>query len=372
MKKIKNILAISGACISFYIGAGYSTMQEVIQYEASYGSLFYIPIIVAALIYIYTNISFAVNSSRLGLTRGGQIFEKYFSCFGGEIATIGGAIFDWFSALFCFMCYIVMCGGANSVFSQQYDLQQGAGSLILCALVIVTVVFGLDYIVKKLSKYSVIIIGFILLVSMTSVFCSSNNYLSNINQIDLGYYANIITQIGNGNPLISGLSYGGFVILWFAAFIAEISNKNKLNNVTKGIVLSAIFIFLTSAFCCFSLICNISDIASADIPALVLANNISPLFSLLFSAIIFIGIFTTAVPLLWTWIRKLSNEKTVKYKALTIVFAIAGCLIACFIPYKGLINIFYGINGYIAFPFVIVMIIYDIRTKMSKTEIKKK
>lgn len=49
----KKCLAICGACISFYIGAGFATMQEVVQYEASYGSLFPIAIISAALIYIY-------------------------------------------------------------------------------------------------------------------------------------------------------------------------------------------------------------------------------------------------------------------------------------------------------------------------------
>ena len=30
-----SVLALSGACISFYIGAGFATMQEVVQYEAS-------------------------------------------------------------------------------------------------------------------------------------------------------------------------------------------------------------------------------------------------------------------------------------------------------------------------------------------------
>ena len=59
----KQIIAICGACISFYIGAGFATMQEVIQYEASYGSLFPITILVAGIIYLYTNISFAKNGN---------------------------------------------------------------------------------------------------------------------------------------------------------------------------------------------------------------------------------------------------------------------------------------------------------------------
>lgn len=49
----KRFLTICGACISFYIGAGFATMQEVVQYEASYGSMFPIAIAAAGIIYIY-------------------------------------------------------------------------------------------------------------------------------------------------------------------------------------------------------------------------------------------------------------------------------------------------------------------------------
>ena len=65
------VIGFCGACIAFYIGAGFATMQEVMQYEASYGSQFMIVILVAAAIYVYTNISFATNGNRLKLERGG-------------------------------------------------------------------------------------------------------------------------------------------------------------------------------------------------------------------------------------------------------------------------------------------------------------
>ena len=43
------------------------TMQEVIQYEASYGSEFLVIIIVAAGIYIFTNLSFASTGNRTSI-----------------------------------------------------------------------------------------------------------------------------------------------------------------------------------------------------------------------------------------------------------------------------------------------------------------
>ena len=74
---LKKIIGFCGACIAFYIGAGFATMQEVMQYEASYGRQFWVVIAVAAAIYVYTNISFANNGNRVQLKRGGDIYQTY-------------------------------------------------------------------------------------------------------------------------------------------------------------------------------------------------------------------------------------------------------------------------------------------------------
>ena len=69
---------------------------------------------------------------------------------------------------------------------------------------------------------------------------------------------------------------------------------------------------------------------------------------------------------MWTGVRSIAKEGKTKYKITTILAGIFGCMIACFVPYKGLINVLYGLNGYLGFLLVLFMIIYDIKTKMSK------
>lgn len=175
-----------------------------------------------------------------------------------------------------------------------------------------------------------------------------------------------MAQVGNGNPLLSGASYGGFVILWFAAFLAEIGSKNNLKNVNLGMLLSVLFIFGAASVCCVALIGHINVTAAADIPALVLAGQISPILAQIFAIIICAGIYTSAVPLLWTGVRKVSNEGTKKYRIITIAGGVIGCIVACFIPYKGLINVLYGMNGYLGFVLIFFMLVYDTKTKMSR------
>ena len=365
MKKILQILTISGACISFYIGAGFATMQEVVQYEASYGSRFWIVILVVAGIYIYTNLSFATNGHRLHIKRGGEIYETYCGIFGKKFGKVASVFFDYFSAFFCYMSFVVMCGGASSTATQQWGLPAGVGGIALTVLVVFTAVFGLDGILKALSKVGPMIIVMILVVSSITAVTGIPDVAENIKAIDAGLYSDVMKQVGNGNPIASGASYGGFVILWFAAFLAEIGANNKLKTVNFGMLVSSIFIFGAASVCCIALIGHIDQVASADIPALILANQISPYVAQAFAIIICAGIYTSAVPLLWTGVRKITKEGTIKYKIITVVGGIAGCSIACFIPYKGLINVLYGLNGYLGFVLMFFMIMYDFKTRMS-------
>ena len=205
----------------------------------------------------------------------------------------------------------------------------------------------------------------ILLVSVITAVTGAGNISANMAAVDAGTYADVMEQVGGGNPIASGASYGGFVILWFAAFLAEIGAKNNLGEVNIGMGLSALFIFGAAAVCCLALIGHIDVTASADIPALVLAAEISPILAQLFAIVICAGIYTSAVPLLWTGVRKVAKEGTLVYKIVTVAGGIIGCIIACFIPYKGLINVLYGINGYLGFILVFFMIVYDVKTGMS-------
>ena len=357
------IIGFCGACIAFYIGAGFATMQEVMQYEASYGSKLWIVILVISVIYIYTNLSFATNGNRLSLSRGGDIYNHY--C--GKYI---GTFYDYFSAFFCYMCFIVMCGGANSTATQQWGLPNGVGAVILTACVIATAIFGLDGILNALGKIGPLIIVIILLVSVMSGVKGIGNFTANLKQVDSGDLK--LAQVGNGNPLLSGFSYGGFVILWFAAFLGEVGAKNKLKEVNQGMLLSTVFIMGTAVLASIALICYIGETGHADIPALVLANSISPILAQALAIIIFCGIYTTSVPLLWTGVGKVAKEGTQKYKLLTVIGGVVGCVIACFLPYKGLVNVLYGMNGYLGFILVGFMLVYDIRTRMSKTKLHSK
>ena len=109
-----------------------------------------------------------------------------------------------------------------------------------------------------------------------------------------------------------------YMNLSFAAFFAEDGAKNRLSEVNKGMLLYSLFIFSVAVLCCVALISNIDVLYSADIPALVLANQISSALGLAFAVIVLVGIYTSAVPLLWIGVRRLAEEGVNKYRLITV------------------------------------------------------
>ena len=358
---IVRIIGFCCACIAFYIGAGFATMQEVMQYEASYGSQFWIVIAVAAIIYLYTNWSFTVNGSREKLLRGGDIYMVYCGKWIGKF-------FDYFSAFFCFMCFIVMCGGANSTAMEQWNMPNGMGAVILAVAVITTVYFGLNSMLKVLKWVGPVIIFLILFITSITAVMGWENFAEGLQIVDNKQYD--IVQVGDGNPFASGASYGGFVILWFATFLAELGAKNNVKEVNIGMAISTFAIFGAAAVCCIALIANIHETWNVGIPALVLARQIHPAFASIFAVIIYLGIFSSACPLLWTGIRKVSEDGTKRYKVATIVGGIIGLAVACLVPYKGVLNVIYGLNGYLGFILVAFMIVKDVRVFIAEQKLR--
>ena len=90
-----------------------------------------------------------------------------------------------------------------------------------------------------------------------------------------------------------------------------------------------------------------------------------PAIGILFSIILFAGIYTTAVPMLWLSCNRLvSDEKDKKFKILALILTIIAFIGGQF-SFSALVNSLYPISGY----FGIILMLCILKTQLKKKEV---
>ena len=121
--------------------------------------------------------------------------------------------------------------------------------------------------------------------------------------------------------------------------------KSKKEAIYGGAIGGATLI-IALAVMNLGLLANIKDIYTKQIPSLHLANQVFPLLGVLFSVILLAGIYTTAVPMLWTVCNKFTKDGTKESRILAIVLTIAA-FIGGMLPFGKLVGTIYPYTGYL-------------------------
>ena len=131
---------------------------------------------------------------------------------------------------------------------------------------------------------------------------------------------------------------------------------------TYGILAGTIAVCVAIVIVSFAQISNINTgengtyVWNADIPNLILALKIWKPFSAIFSIVVFAGIYTTAVPLLYNPVVRFSKEGTGTFKILTVVLGLVGLVVGLFLPFRALVNYLYVLNGYVGAVLILFML----------------
>lgn len=345
------VLTYAGAILAFLIGSGFATGQEILQYFASYGfwGIFGTGLLVLVFMSFVCLEFFQVGHAQK-FSRPSRIFHYY----GGKYL---GTFFDFFSVLFVFLSFTVMVSGAGAVFEEHFGLSKYVGGVGLAVLVAITVWFGLSSLVDVIGKIGplIVIIAVVLgiwgIMENPSGIAEGNSLLPNLD-----------VKQASTNWVFSALSYVGFCMLWLAAFLTALGRTAiKRKHAVAGGVLGGSLFALACMVVATGLLAHISRVAGTEIPMLVLARDIAPWVASGISLMILAGIYTTAIPLLWTVASRFYSDKSQKYKYLTIALAVLGCVIGLILPFSELVNIVYVINGYVGAILLVLMIIKVIK-----------
>lgn len=333
---LKDVLKIGGAYAAFCIGSGFATGQEIMQFFTAFGWAGIGSAIITMILYVWMGVTLMRDGRKYSFTSDAAVWKHY--CGKGL-----GVAMNCFGTFVIFGIYVVMIGGAGASMEQYLGIPNLAGRLIMSAICLVVALMGLSRLVDVIGFIGPVIIvcalaiGFITIVRDAGAIATAQQILSTVE-----------VPSSCGNWVLSGFLYSGFMAFMIIPFIAQLghSSKGSRKSGMLGGACGGFFQVVAIIVMLIAQMCNIGLIHDAQVPSLVLAEKINPVLAGVFVIIVLMGIFSTAVPLLWMLGHKAGPDKTKKFNITTVILVVAA-LILSVLPFTVLVNKVYGWSGYV-------------------------
>ena len=340
-----------GAIVAYLIGSGFATGQEALQYFSSFGTAGAAgALAITFILYCYVTAVVLRDGRNLRLESGNQIFEYYCGKYIGRF-------FGVFAPAFFFCMYAVMLSGAGAALSEHLGWNQQVGIFAMAIAALVTVMLGLDGLVAIVSKLGPVIVALSLVVGVIGIVRSPQGIAESADVLPT-----IDVLQAAPNWAVSGFIFPGLGILMLVPFLASLSRRvrNDREAITGGLVGAITFVAAVGVVA-YGLLANIGDVYDKQIPMLWIADQVFAGAGSLFSVVLFAGIYTTAVPLLWTAVNRIeANDKSTRAKVLAVIGTVIAVLLAQ-VPFAELVNLLYPIAGYLAVVLLVCIVVRHIR-----------
>ncbi|MGL6200803.1 MAG: YkvI family membrane protein [Lachnospiraceae bacterium] len=373
-KKITNLLIIVGAFISYTVGAGFASGNEVLQFFGSWGFPESLLAIVGAVITaaVYCGFIFALGRKvDFEKTSEGYLF-------------IGGKALGWFIQIFVIVFiigdFMIMFAGAGSLLNQQWGLPQWVGAVMLGIISGVVVLGGLKTVENVLGSAGILILCYVLVFAVISLFNPGSSFdqaaevtgavaKGQIWQANLFALPplNWIPGLESlNNPLITGMLYSAMCLVSGFAFYLTLGKRTGSTK-QAGVfgVVTAIAFYVCMCLILLILLANFSSLINPEtgemyaFPAMAAVKSIWPSGTWTYVIIIFVGIFTTATGLLWVLKDQFFPEKEMNKKSriFIIVMLIFGITLGGVLPFSALINFMFSIAGFVGLLMTVCLVV---------------
>ncbi len=354
--RISMVIKLAGAFCAFLIGAGFATGQEVMQYFTNYG-------IAKAIGVLVINGILGAWTSAAVMNLGNESKDvQGLECYKNLCGKYVGTVLSWFVPVFMFLTLMQMMAGFGATFHQVFGGPEWVGSLILAVLVTAIVMMGLASVIDTIGFIgpAIIIVTMVMAISVLAEhgvdFDNWNNYITTHDVL-----------LASSSWVMAGILYALWNIVMCLPFMSAMGSKAKnKTEVIVGVVFGNVLFSLGALFLVLAEGSRIDIIDELSVPALAMAQAISPILGIAYAIVLALAIFTTAVPLMWSVAARLTKEKTLKFAIVCIVIAILG-FFGSYIPFETLVNIItpaVGYVGLIGWAFIIWRDIKIIRKKI--------
>ena len=328
-------ISYAGVYVGAVIGAGYASGQEVLQFFAGYGLVGIIGALITAILFVWYGSVFMELGNRLQ-TCSHRVVLNYLC--GNKLGFIG----DYVLLFFMFGCVSIMFSGGGAAINEYWGLSVMTGKLIIAGMTLATVIFGFSSSVRALGIVSPIIIFSVIAISLITL----SSHLDQLPSVD-ERLTQLTPTLATPFWWTSAIVYVSYNVSLATSTLTAMGGKEvNLKTLRVAGILGGFFLGLCLLFITVALLSDLTNVIEYQIPFLQIANNISPTVGILFSIVLVIAVFTTAVTNLYGCVIRFydSHNNPIQFRTLTISLVVLSLLASLF-PFSTLINVLYPALG---------------------------
>ena len=328
-------ISYAGVYVGAVIGAGYASGQEVLQFFAGYGFIGMLGAVITMIMLAWYGTVFMELGHQLK-TNSHRVVLNYLC--GKKI----GFFADYILLFFMFGVISIMFSGGGAAIHQYWGLPAVAGKIIIALMTLSTVIFGFTSSVRALGIISPLMILAVVVISVIT-FTTYSDQLATVDATIQLLNPDTATPVW----WTSAIVYVSYNVIPGVSTFASIGNKEpNLKTVRMAGIIGGLTLGVCLLFIIMALLSNLENVMSYELPFLEIARNIGPTTGLLFSVVLVVAVFTTAVSNLYGFVIRFfdSDTETSKFRLLTVVVVVLSLLASLF-PFSTLVGTLYPALG---------------------------
>ena len=337
--KISNGIKIAAIYGSVFLGAGFASGQELLQYFVGFGRLGLIGLAVSGVLFALVGWAVLLICQREGIANYHSFMHFLF---GAKL----GAIMEGMVAVFLFCLFVAMLAGAGATGKEAFDIPFTISSIATGAVVFAVLCFGLSGIVKV----NLVLAPFML---FGGIFIGLFSYFT--------YTIPAFSVLGAGRSLgfawlLSAVVYASYNLVTGVPILAATSGivRHKRDAMLGGLLGGGIITLL--GFCmALPLFLYHMDVLRLEIPFLYIVSLQTDVYRLFYLSILIAAILTTAACNAFAvaeWLRGMGYTRRVAVAAGLCVIGV----IASHVGFSNIVAYVYPAFGFIGLFKVIVVL----------------
>lgn len=319
--------SLAAVYIGTVIGAGFASGQEILQFFALHGTRGFAALAVATAVLGWFGYLVIRASCRLHAVTHAPVLE-YVA--GRRL----GQVIDGVLTFFLFGATAAMFAGAGAALEEAFGLPFEVGLVGMAVLTLITVLAGVEGVVKAVSFIVPFLLATVLAVSVATLARSP---------VDLTFADPSAAAVPHW--LLSGLAYGSYNLVVAVSVLVPVVRLTTQRRLVPGAVIGSLALGTGALAVMLTILANLPGAAQAEVPMLLATARLSPVLATGYTVILMGAIYTTAVSTLFGFVNRLLGAGWRQFSVLTVVSAVSA-VIAGRAGFSALVGTLFPAVGY--------------------------